>query len=299
MKEFIKKILFSTKSKKVWELYQGIASEVNYRAAMLSIRDPECLERISRNSLLKYYGNIYSQMGQDGILAEIFNRLNIHEGTFVEFGAWDGIYYSNCRRLFELGWSGVYIEGSLDRYTLLKKNYERYKNIKVINEFVGTKNNINGFNNLRSILESNSIDVSKIRFISIDVDGMDLEIFEIIECKPEVILIEGGFNFSWKIEHEFPLKYARDNIQQPLSVIIKKAEKHGYIPVCFYQDVYLVREDINCFPKLSASELFIDAWNNATHSVKQGILSLREGSKEIQEFEKKHLGNYENDPNKY
>ncbi len=51
------------------------------------LRFPEDFGKVSSNSLLHYYGNVHSQRGQDGILAEIFRRMNISKGTFVEFGA--------------------------------------------------------------------------------------------------------------------------------------------------------------------------------------------------------------------
>ena len=60
--------------------------------------------------MLRYYSNVYSQVGQDGIIREIFRRLNISKGYFCEFGAWDGVLHSNTRWLYEIGWEGIYIE---------------------------------------------------------------------------------------------------------------------------------------------------------------------------------------------
>src|ERR1035437_7900395 len=59
-------------------------------------------DKIQSKSLLRFYANIYSQRGQDGILREIFSRLNIEKGNFAEFGACDGVLMSNCRLLYEL-----------------------------------------------------------------------------------------------------------------------------------------------------------------------------------------------------
>jgi hypothetical protein len=60
--------------------------------------DRKCIQA---ESLLHYCGNVHSQRGDDGIAAEIFKRLQISKGFFVEFGAWDGIFLANCRALFE------------------------------------------------------------------------------------------------------------------------------------------------------------------------------------------------------
>jgi hypothetical protein len=54
------------------------------------------IARIDEKLLLFDYRNIHSQQGQDGILAKIFRRLSIRKGCFVECGAWDGTYLSNC-----------------------------------------------------------------------------------------------------------------------------------------------------------------------------------------------------------
>ena len=85
------------------------------------LRNQGYLLKVPLDSLLFYYGNIHSQRGQDGILAEIFRRLGLTQGQFVEFGGWDGIYLSNSRFLFEKGWSGVFIECDAQKFNTLKK----------------------------------------------------------------------------------------------------------------------------------------------------------------------------------
>jgi hypothetical protein len=57
-----------------------------------------------------YERKIYSQRGEDGILAEIFRRIGTGGTFFVEFGAGDGSE-NNTAWLLENGWSGVWIEG--------------------------------------------------------------------------------------------------------------------------------------------------------------------------------------------
>ena len=52
----------------------------------------------------------YEYNQNDYIIEEIFKRIGVKNGFFVEFGAWDGIFGSNTRRLFNNGWSGILIE---------------------------------------------------------------------------------------------------------------------------------------------------------------------------------------------
>ena len=44
----------------------------------------------------------------DGVIRELLNGLNISQGWFCEFGAWDGKYSSNTSALLlKKSWSGV------------------------------------------------------------------------------------------------------------------------------------------------------------------------------------------------
>ncbi|HSY17990.1 MAG TPA: hypothetical protein VK815_06630 [Candidatus Acidoferrales bacterium] len=64
-------------------------------------------------NLIDHHDNKCSQNGEDGIIAEIFQRFGIPEGWFVEFGAWDGKHLSN--------WSGVFIGSDPQKYQHLLK----------------------------------------------------------------------------------------------------------------------------------------------------------------------------------
>ena len=81
--------------------------------------------RIQPESLLHYCKNIHSQRGDDGIIAEIFRRLGVQRGFFVEFGGWDGVYLANSRALFESDWGGAFIEADSQKFADLRRNYFR------------------------------------------------------------------------------------------------------------------------------------------------------------------------------
>src|ERR1700722_6760188 len=53
---------------------------------------------------------VYSQNGEDGMIAEIFRRIGLTNKFFVEFGIGDGLE-NNTRLLLELGWHGIWIDG--------------------------------------------------------------------------------------------------------------------------------------------------------------------------------------------
>ena len=186
-------------------------------------------------NLLNYKFDKYTTTGNDGIIEKIFDIIEIQNGFFVEFGAWDGIKGSNCRKLFEEGWSGIFIEAQKDRYLNLSKNYEQHDNVICINSVVDRNNNL--FDNLVANYVNNKID-----FCSIDIDGLDLEIFETFKnYMPTVVCIEGG----QMLEPNFPRlseSVAKNNIQQSLEVMVESFKNRGYKVVCSYQDTFFIKE---------------------------------------------------------
>lgn len=259
-----------------------------------ALRDPQHLLKVSKESLLFYSGDTHSQRGQDGILAEIFRRTGTTKGRFVEFGAWDGIYLSNCRYLFERGWSGVFIEADTNRYRTLCRNYGDAA--ACINAMVGTEPG----SRLADLLGQRGIEAADIAFVSIDVDGTDLEILCNLGFKPPVVLMEGGFNFSPLLTREIPLDVAADNLGQPFAVICKRAKALGYAPVCFYQDTYFVREDLAApFMNADASTLYADGYNFMPIGYRGSLIEMRDHSKEIRGIETEFFGHFHADPMAY
>ena len=187
-------------------------------------RNPKYIERLSRGSLLFSYGNVFSQVGQDGIIHDILNRIGPQlpqRKAFVEFGAWDGVYLSNCRWLVEQGWDGVFIEGDINKYERLESNYRELRDkIKCVNSYVGAPNRGIGTENVASIIRKSGADLHDVCLAVIDVDGLDLEIFHDLGFQPAVILMEGGHNFSPRVEKPIPVADAAKNIHQPLAYIM-------------------------------------------------------------------------------
>ena len=146
---------------------------------------------------LKYAKNKYSQHGEDGILSWLFRQLNVKQGMFVEFGAWDGIHLSNCRALFEQGWHGVFIEGDKKRFRHLKENYQHEKNIVTVQAYIETE----GENSLDALFQKHAI--QHIDFLSIDVDSIDLAIWKSLKTiRPTVVCIEYNPTIPFDVKHE-------------------------------------------------------------------------------------------------
>ncbi|MHB8057203.1 MAG: FkbM family methyltransferase [Desulfuromonadaceae bacterium] len=72
----------------------------------------------------KHARGYYSQLGQDEIVERYFAAHLPKGRVFVEVGAFDGVHYSNVRRLREThGWSGVSIEPVGQNFEKLVKSY--------------------------------------------------------------------------------------------------------------------------------------------------------------------------------
>ncbi len=201
------------------------------------------MHRISPESLNRYAKWKYSQYGEDGIIEEIFNRLNITQGFFVEFGAADGIFVSNTRHLWEQGWKGVYIEPNRKDFLNLQKNYPVDSGVQTLDYFVSWEGNA-GNGVLFDDIKARHFPSQEIDFLSIDVDGADYYILKSLKCRPKVICIENNLKWHPLYTKEVPANIALKNNQQPLAVLISAAKKMGYEPVCMTINLFLVRKDL-------------------------------------------------------
>ena len=214
-------------------------------------------------TLFKY--DKYSQRGHDGIIEKIMEILKIENGFFIEFGAWDGIYLSNSRYLFDNGWKGCFIEADQNKFTELVDNYKNTE-IITLNKFVYPTASEG---DTIDILHEKYMDNIDVDLLSIDIDGRDYEIFENLKLKPKLIIIEGGFTFHPCLKEKIPYDIARNNIQQPLHVMFELAYKKGYVPICFNQDSFLLRKDLydkfDFFKNIKNDA--VSLWNSAYNNI--------------------------------
>jgi|GEM_PF-1172974 len=246
----------------------------------------ESRQKVQKNSLLQYYSNIYSQRGDDGIIAEIFRRLKINKGFFVEFGAWDGFYLSNCRLLFENGWGGLFIEADKEKFQDLKEEYKNYPDVICVKEMVSPDGKDG--KKLDRILSEHKIKQTDLDFVSIDVDGLDLNIFESMEKLPKVVCIEGGFSWHPNFKKRVPDEVAAENLQQPLTANIESVIRKGYVPVCFNQNLYAVKKEYSehfADIKNSPEDLYLDAFYFFSEDFRNHLVALRKTNNLIKETE--------------
>jgi hypothetical protein len=200
--------------------------------------DPKCLAR--------YGFKVYSQNDEDGIIAEIFNRIGTTNQVFIEFGVETGLENNTVKLLLE-GWRGLWIEGS-ERF--VKQILAKFRNVikdarlRIKRGFVDRDN----INDLIAPFYAGEIDL-----LSIDIDGNDIYVFQAISVvQPRVVVIEynGKFPPSLSIAQVYNPRHqwrGSDYGGSSLAAITRVAKDKGYILVgCNITGVnaFFVRHDL-------------------------------------------------------
>lgn len=82
---------------------------------------------------------MYSQNNEEEI---ILRKFGDKVGTFLDIGAYDGVDLSNTRRLAELGWSGVLVEGASFNFGKLFHQYKGNSKMTLINAMVAYQDEV-------------------------------------------------------------------------------------------------------------------------------------------------------------
>ena len=184
--------------------------------------------------LNNYRRRVYSQAGEDGIIEQIFQTLDIKNGWYCEFGAGDGYWISNTRKLREEGWNGVLIEGDEESFKNLKNNFVENPKVEIINSYVSCEEH----ESLDYLLSSTGIPLD-FDLLSIDVDGNDLWIWKsLTKYFPKVVVTE--YNPSYDSHVSMTIKYDKDHrfnsdnyYGATPGAFNKLAEEKGYVLIGF------------------------------------------------------------------
>ena len=172
------------------------------------------------NNILFSRNYSYSQEGEDLILNRFFEKQN--KGFYIDVGAHHPVRFSNTYMFYKRGWSGINIDAMPNSMKIFNLLRPRDINLEIpisLNEKKMTYYSfndpaINGFNKNLSQSRTNDYKlISKISletktleklldkylikkeidFLSIDVEGLDLEVLKstnLKKYKPKIILVE-------------------------------------------------------------------------------------------------------------
>lgn len=165
--------------------------------------------------------NIYSQFGEDGIIAAIFEAIDTTNQWCLEVGAADGIWHSNTRHLIENGWKAVLIESN-NKYKALCKNSS--SNCYCVH----TKIESEGENSLDTILDK--LKAPKVLdLISIDIDGQEYHIWnQMKKYSARIVIIEFAYKSPHGLDFIVPLNKSGQSGQKAME---KLAHDKDYIVV--------------------------------------------------------------------
>lgn len=192
----------------------------------------------TESGLLTHARNVFSQNGEDGIIAAIFSVIGCTSQLCCEFGAWDGIHLANTRSLLLSGWRGVLIEADSNRFASLQGNYLGNSRVTCVEALVD-----DGRNSVGSILRSAGIG-EELDFLSIDIDGEDFYAFSGLDVRPRVICVEVNAGHSPADAAIVPRDVAARNIGQPLPCFVDAGTRLGYRLVCYSANAFFVRNDV-------------------------------------------------------
>ena len=175
---------------------------ISKEADIISVQDAVILsvpKYRDKRSLIQFQSQVFSQNGEDGIIAEIFNRIGNSDRIFVELGTENGLE-CNSRFLLNCGWQGLWIEGN-KIYCEDARNFFRDAvdkgQLKIVNSFI-TKENI------QQLLSDNYIP-KEFDFLSVDVDMNTHHIWSAIsDFKPRVVCIEYNASIPPSVDYSVP-----------------------------------------------------------------------------------------------
>ena len=193
---------------------------------------------------------IISQNGEDGIIEEIIQRLELDALWCCEFGAWDGVHYSNTFNLVTTrNAKVVMIEGDKEKFLLLLETQSKYPNqIIALNYFVEHDNG----NTLDIILSTTQIPLD-FEILSIDIDSYDLAVWESLSnYKPKLVIIE--------INNEIPpgvyQRHSETTWLNSFTSTLEVAKLKGYTLICHSFNLFFIRNDL--LEKINLDDIFIN-----------------------------------------
>jgi len=143
----------------------------------------------TKNPLTRNPRRYWSQTDEDGILEEIFQRIGVQEGTFIEIGCGNGLQ-NNTVALLARGWKGGWVDANDLAFEVPKNS----SNLNFSKTWVTLEN--------VSSLVQNHLDhfkISEFDLLSLDLDGNDYHLLQnILENNhfPKVIVLEYNARFA-------------------------------------------------------------------------------------------------------
>jgi hypothetical protein len=206
----------------------------------------------------------YSQNGEDGLLLYLFARLGTTNRTTVEICAGDGVQCNSANLILNHGWQGILFDGDRASIDAGCAFYAQHPDSfsfppRFVHAWID-RETING--KLAAAGCPSDPDL-----LSIDLDGVDWWIWDVLEIHPRVVCVET--QCIWGADRSVTVPYARD-FRSPLvqgfgiysgaslPAFVKLGRKKGYRLVgtqALGFNAFFVRGDLDGgLPEVTAAE---------------------------------------------
>jgi hypothetical protein len=189
---------------------------------------------------------VFSQNGEDGVLAEIFRRIGTTSCFFVEFGIGTAIEGNSVFLADILGWRGVFVEGDQRDYAGLARKYAGTDRVATVQAYLTPENIAATFAAAQVPPEFD--------LLSIDIDGNDYWIWDALlpPYAPRVVVIEynGSIPPASRIVHNYDPESSfpvDDAYGASLGAMRSLGKKKGYFFVhseLSGNNAFFVRDDL-------------------------------------------------------
>lgn len=139
------------------------------------------------STLQSHRRNVYSQNGEDGVIAEIIRRIGLEPAWTCDVGAWDGRYGSNCYALVKKGWPCLMIEADGRKFEYLQHLARGAGGL--IWPMRAHVDHDGGPQSLDALIERAELP-GKIEVVSIDIDSYDYYVWQGLSHRPAIMVIE-------------------------------------------------------------------------------------------------------------
>lgn len=160
------------------------------------------------SDLEAHEASVYSQSGEDGVIARLFDRIGSTNRFFVEFGAKDGRWLSNTANLrLHRGWTGLLMDGEVAESSDGTSQAEADAGARLpadesaarVRQELVTRENIN------ELLTHYGVPTT-FDLLSIDIDGNDYWVWQALEgFRPRVVLVE--YNIFFELDERKTIPY--------------------------------------------------------------------------------------------
>ncbi len=180
-----------------WSQWHALREQLtDYEERLLA--SPRCADPKNLN---RYEFQVFSQFGEDGMIAEVFRRIGSTNRTFLEIGIGDGTQ-NNTAYLLLLGWSGGWVDGNEKSIRLCRDRLRgpiAEKRLTVTQAFIKAEN-------VRAIVDSLGLPAD-IDLFSLDIDRNTYYVWEALtHLQPRLAVIEYNAAFQpdveWKVEYD-------------------------------------------------------------------------------------------------